>query len=381
MGNETSNESKNGRIKFKAEPTRHFPRYKIPAFIEIDGNRYKVKDWSIEGCAIEGLPDEYLEKKWAKGDFIVPFDTFDAVIKGVSVEFLRKNAGGDVGCRFTELRADHIALLQNIIESYLEGTIINVNELINTIKREDLKEALEVRQPKPSRGNEFAEKIRKLFIVSLFIIVLGTLVLFILYALYNRVYLVRAVSSFYDAPLRIVRTPASGFFTFKKPVNIGDFVKKREMLGFVNVPGRVSFIVPTAVNGRVIKVYVYDNDAVKEGDPLIAVLPEGCRVYVLANILHKDLDRVKIGQVARIIRFNGEIISGKITDIKATPSLAVLHSTSPMPSYSLAWNYDRVVISIPQKRCSIEDIGKSVKVEIDLSPPLLKPLFRIFERY
>ncbi len=369
------------RIKFKAEPMRHFPRYRIPACVEIDGKRFRIKDWSIEGCAIVDLPDEYFEQGWATGNFIVPFDTFDAVIKDIHIEFLRKNTDGSVGCRFTDLRPEQISLMQDVIEAYLEGTILTIDELINVVKREDLREALELRQPKPDTGDEIEENLRRIFIISLFIIIVGVLVFFILDALYNRVYLVRAVSAFYDAPLKVVRTPASGFFTFKEPLYVGDTVKNKQILGFVSVPGGVSFVVPCAVSGTIVRSYTYNNDAVKEGDPLIAILPEGGRIYILANILHKDLQRVRIGQIVRITRFDGRILWGRVAEVKATPSLAMLHSTSPMPSYSLAWNYDRVVISILQKDCSIYDIGRSVKVEIDLSPPILKPLFKIFGGY
>ncbi|WP_456435073.1 HlyD family efflux transporter periplasmic adaptor subunit [Thermovibrio ammonificans] len=379
---EEKNQNNIGKMKFRAEPTRHFPRYRIPAYIEIDGKRYKLKDWSIGGCAIIGLPEEYLQKRWATGNLIVPFDTFDTVIKNIKLEFLRKNPDGTIGCRFTELRPDQISLMQDIIEAYLEGSIEpSVDEFINTIKREDLREALEARKPKAPKRAEAEEILRRIFITFLFVVIILTLVIFILEALYTRVYLVRAVSAFYDAPLKVIRTPASGFFKFKNPIHPGDRIKKDEILGFMNVPGLVSFVIPSPVEGTVTKVFVTNNDAVREGDPLMLVLPKGKRVYVFANILHKDLERVRVGDTARVIRFDGKVIIGKIVEIKASPSLAALHSTSPMPAYSFAWNYDRVKIEIPPDSCSLDDIGNSVEVQIDLTPPLLKPVFALLPKF
>ncbi|ADU96761.1 HlyD family efflux transporter periplasmic adaptor subunit [Thermovibrio ammonificans] len=379
---EEKNQNNIGKMKFRAEPTRHFPRYRIPAYIEIDGKRYKLKDWSIGGCAIIGLPEEYLQKRWATGNLIVPFDTFDTVIKNIKLEFLRKNPDGTIGCRFTELRPDQISLMQDIIEAYLEGSIEpSVDEFINTIKREDLREALEARKPKAPKRAEAEEILRRIFITFLFVVIILTLVIFILEALYTRVYLVRAVSAFYDAPLKVIRTPASGFFKFKNPIHPGDRIKKDEILGFMNVPGLVSFVIPSPVEGTVTKVFVTNNDAVREGDPLMLVLPKGKRVYVFANILHKDLERVRVGDTARVIRFDGKVIIGKIVEIKASPSLAALHSTSPMPAYSFAWNYDRVKIELPPDSCSLDDIGNSVEVQIDLTPPLLKPVFALLPKF
>jgi len=376
MATENNNNNEHGKIKHRAEPTRHYPRYRIPAYIEIDGKRYKLKDWSIGGCAIIGLPEEYLEKKWAVGNLIVPFDTFDTVIKNVKLEFLRKNPDGTIGCRFTDLRPDQISLMQDIIEAYLEGSIEpSVDEFINTVRREDLREALEARKPKAPKRADVEEILRRIFITVLFLTIIGVLVLFILEALYVRVYLVKAVTAFYDAPLKVIRTPASGFFKFKKPLQKGDTVKKDQVVGFMNVPGLVSFVVPSPVNGTITEVLVKDNDAVREGDPLMLVLPEGGKIYVFANILHKDLERVKIGYPARILRFDGKVVIGRIVEIKASPSLAALHSTSPMPAYSFAWNYDRVKIEVPEDSCSMEDIGKAVEVEIDLTPKPLKPIF------
>jgi alginate biosynthesis protein Alg44 len=272
--------------------------------------------------------------------------------------------------------------LQDIIEAYLQGDIIPLlDEFINSIKREDLREALEARKPKAPQRSLAEETLRRIFILTLFITIISVLVLFILEALYTRVFLVKAVSAFCDAPLEAIRTPESGFFKFKENLKEGDTVKSGQILGFVNAPGIVSFIVPITVDGTITKIFVRNNEAVREGDPLVLIFPRGKKVYVLANILHKDLERVRIGDSVKILRFDGKIVKGYVKEIISPLSLASLHSVSPLPAYSLAWNYDRVIIEVPQNSFSIDDIGKSVEVEIDLTPPLLKPVFSILPRF
>ncbi len=369
------------KVKYEAEPTRHYPRFKIPAYIEIDGKRYKLKDWSLGGCAIIDLPEKYLERKWGTGNLIVPFDTFDAVIKDLKLEFLRKNPDGTVGCRFTELRPEQISLMQDIIEAYLEGSIVSLDEFINVIKREDLREALEKSRPNPPESNRVEEWVRRLFIFSLFFIIAATLTLFLLDALYTRVFQVKAVSAFVDSRLEIIRTPASGIFQSKSPWKKGEEIRKGTVLGTVRAINGFPILIKSPVSGKLYKSLVKEYDLVREGDPLFQVLPKGEKLYITANILHKDTERLRIGEEAVIVFPSGEIVKGRVIKIETPISLSALHQTTPMPAYAYATNYDRVRISLPDNFKDIRLIGTSVNVIFDLTPSYLKPLFKPFARY
>jgi alginate biosynthesis protein Alg44 len=365
------------RIKHKAEPTRHYPRYKIPAYIEIDGKRYKLNDWSVGGCAIADLPDEYLDRKWASGNLIVPFDTFETVIKDIKLEFLHRRPDGSVGCRFTELKPEQISLMQDIIEAYLEGNIVTLDEFINVIKREDLRETLEGRRPKPPKRGGREEFLRRVFVLSVLFSALTLLVIFLLEALHARVFIVKPVAAFYDAKLEIIRSPINGFFKTKYKWQVGDRVKKNQVIGVVDSPASFSVAIPSPVTGTVVEVYAKNLDVVRFIDPLLAVLPDGEEIYVYANILHKDMERVRVGQDVEIIRQDGRIQRGKIVAIEGSPSLATFHSITPLPAYSLSWNYDRVKIKVIDEEVPMTDLKKSVDVVIDLTPTLLKPIFWI----
>ena len=365
------------RIKHKAEPTRHYPRYKIPAYIEIDGKRYKLNDWSIGGCAIAGLPDEYLERKWTVGNFVVPFDTFETIIKDVKLEFLHRRPDGSVGCRFTELRPEQLSLMQDIIEAYLEGSIVTVDEFINVVKREDLRETLEGRRPKPPKRSGREEFLRRVFVLSILFSALTLLIVFLLEALHVRVFVVKPITAFYDAKLKIIRSPINGFFKTKYNWQVGDRVKRNQIIGIVDSPASFSVAIPSPVTGTVAKVYAKNLDVVKLADPLVAVLPDGEEIYVYANILHQDVERIRIGQDVKIIRPDGKLQRGKIVAVEAAPSLAVSHSLTQLTTSSLSWNYDRVKIKVIGERVTIADLRKSVEVFIDLTPPVLRPIFWI----
>ena len=374
--NNQNNNVKVGKVKYKAEPTRHFPRFKIPAYVEIDGKRYKVRDWSIGGCAIIGLPDEYLEKKWVKANFIIPFDTFDVVIKDIKLEFIRKYPDGSIGCRFTEIKPEQVALLQDIIEAYLEGSIVSLDEFINVVKREDLRAALEANRPLPKKENKRIELIRKVFILGLFSFITFLLIVFILEALKHRVFLIKAVDAFVDADLTVLRSPFSGVIKYNKGIHIDTVVKKGDRIGVVVSPFKLGFILYSPVKGIITTQFAKNREVIREGDPVVGIFPENSEIYVFANILHKDTDRVHLNQIASVELPTGQVLEGKIVEIKSGTNklLATIHMSTPMPSYAQAWSYDMVKIKIPQGYLTHKDLGKSVFVTIDITPTILKPV-------
>jgi len=379
MGNREEKPKEEYRVKHKAEPTRHYPRYRIPAYVEIDGKRYKLKDWSVAGCAVRDLPEEYLSKRWAEVNLIFPFDTFDAVIKNIKLEFLRKNPDGSIGCRFSDLNPAQTSLLQDIIESYLEGDIIPLDDFINTIKREDLREAIEKYRPKPPERRGKEETIRRIFILSLLSFTVIVLIAFLLEALKVRVYTVTSQSAFYDAEIEILRTPLSGLFTLRKELRPGDKVYRKQILGSIVSPIGGTFIVSPPDNGTVVETFVQSGLAVREGDPLLAILPEGSRIYVFANILHKETKRLRVGQEVSVIDpKTGKTFSGIIEEVLTGPQkvLGSLHEATPMPTYASPWMYDAIKIQIDYEKQGItsQDLGRSVYVKIDLTPSVLKPI-------
>ncbi|WP_457678117.1 efflux RND transporter periplasmic adaptor subunit [Thermovibrio sp.] len=375
---EKERENKNMNVKHKAEPTRHFPRYRIPAYVEIDGKRYKLKDWSLGGCAIIGLPDEYLERKWGTGNLIFPFDTFETVIKDVKLEFLRRNPDGTVGCRFSDLLPEQVSLLQDIIEAYLQGEIVPLNDFINAIKREDLRESLQQRKKKLEQHGRL-EHFRRFLA---FILLLGgflVLAFFILNALYTRVFVVKALSAFYDSNVKVIKTPLPGIFRTKHVFKPFESIKEGELIGSITAPSGAATLIYSPVNGIVLKSFLNNGDTVVQADPIISVVPNGAKVYVYANVMHQDLENITVGQSVRMKDAEGEVFYGRIKEIKAAPSIGMVHRLN-RPTYSFAWNYDVVIIE-PDREVPISKIGEAVQVKIELIPKEISFLFKPFRRW
>ncbi len=365
------------KIRHKAEATRHFSRYKIPAYIEIEGKRYKLEDWSVAGCGIIDLPEEIRTLKWAKVNFICPFDVFETIIKDIKVEFLYRK-GNTTGCRFTDLKPEQLSLLQDIIEAYLEGSIESIDNFINVIKREDLRESIEARRPKPPKKQGFEETLRKIFVFSILTVIVILLFIFLLRTLYTRVFLIDTVNAFFDANLSVIRVPVAGTIRKKKDFKEGDKINKKEIIAVVNTALNPPVIISSPVNGIVYSSKIRDFDTVIIGDPILTVLPKGEKIFITATILHKDFNRIRKGLDVVIIKNDNSKCSGKIVEINCGPYLSSLHSITNPPTYATSWNYDKIKIAIdfPVK---INELKNSVSVKIDLSPEFLKPIFNFVE--
>ena len=365
-----------GKIKYKAEPARHFPRYKIPAYIEIEGKRYRLKDWSLGGCSIYNLPENYLQKKWTVANIIIPFDVFDTIIKDINVEFIRKYDNGTVGCKFSELKPAQASLLQDIVEAYLEGSIVSVDGFINTIKREDLREALDKARPQPPQKKGIEEIIRKFFILSLFMLVTLTLVIFLVYAIHTRIFMIKATSASISSNIKVIRTPASGVFQIKKGIMDNESVKKMEILGILRTVVGIPIIIRSPIQGKILNVFVSEEGPVKEGDPLFEILPSHPQLYVVANILHRDTERLRILQSARIILPDGTTLNGIVEKIISPVPAFMINQPNILSLSSVS--YDKVILKIPGfKNTAL--IGSSVSVIFDLTPEFIKHLITYFQ--
>lgn len=367
---------KSETVKHVAEATRHFARYKIPAFLEIDGKRYLLDDWSTAGCGIKNLPDEVISRKTVIAHLVCPFDNFETTIKNIKVELLHKNEKDIVGGRFTEVKPDQLSLMQEIIGAYLEGNILNIDGLINTVRREDLKESMEKRRPKGPGEGGLEDFFRKIFIFVSLLGIVVLLVYFLLKSFYYRVYNVEALSSYFDANLTVIRSNVDGVIKEKNIHGEGKRIEKDDLVGIIDSVTTLPVVVSSPVSGTVYRANFEPHSVILRGDALVSIIPDNESIYVTANILHKDLKRVFLGQSAKITTHNGEVIDGIIYSIDAAPEIDALHKLSNDQFNANTWIYDRLKIKL-KRPIPLSQLNTSVSVEIDSAPKTMEPLFKI----
>jgi len=345
------------QIVHEAEITRQHARYKIPAQIEIEGKKYKVYDWSVSGVGIIGLPEELYLKKHAVGKMIFRFDDFETVIDNLNLEFVSKRPDGVVGARFTELTPQQISILNQIISAYLAGDIITEDDIIHAVTRANFIEKKEVK----TKINK-KKSILVLLLLWAFIIFL---ILFLLYVMYLRTYVVKSENAFFDTNMTIIRAPSPSYIEFAKQFKENEEINVSEVLMYAHIMYGGIKVVKSPLKGKIHKIMIHDGDFRNVGEPVFAVLENRYKIYIVANILHKDLVKVKLGDIARVELPNGDEFYARIYRIEYPYNVLEEHSRPLENIYNQARNYDKVFLTPINYEPGDDLIGTSAVVTID----------------
>jgi len=348
---------KSPQIVHEAEITRQHARYKIPAKIEIDGKIYKLEDWSVSGCAIENLPDEVFHKKFATGKMMFRFDDFETVVDNLRLEFLQRRPNGVVGCRFTDMTPQQIAILNQIIASYLAGDIITEDDIIHAVTRT----ITYTKKEKPK-----VDRKRGLLILLFIYFIIFALLMFLFYVLYKRVYVVQTVNAYVDANLTVVRSPAPSYVYYPQKLQIGQKVKIGEILfrSYLVAGGIQNIASP--LNGKIIKISALNGEFRNVAEPILYILPDSnSSIFITAHVLHKDLIKLKLGDIATVVTPEGEKFYAEL--IKIIPAQTVFHEKAKhllANIYNQARNYDTLIFytNYPLNK---ERINESLFLTID----------------
>lgn len=109
----------------------------LVAFIEVEGKKLPVKNWSEKGCTLNSFPEELKAKPWNIGNFIIPFEGFDLVIRDIRLEIEEDPSG--VKCHFRYLPYEQENTLKSVINMYHMGQIFSIENLFNVIRKEKTK--------------------------------------------------------------------------------------------------------------------------------------------------------------------------------------------------------------------------------------------------
>jgi alginate biosynthesis protein Alg44 len=327
---------KSDQIVHEAEITRQHARYKIPAKIEIEGRLYKVEDWSVSGCAIKNLPDEIYRKEFAIGKMIFKFDDFETVVDNLKLEFLDKRPNGVVGCRFTELTPQQLAILNQIIASYLAGDIVTEDDIIHAVTRSITYEKKE----KP----EVDKKKASLILILIYIVVV-ILLLFLFYVAYKRVYVVQTDNAYVDANITTIRAPAPTYVYYPKKLYEGEKVKTGDvLLTAYLVAGGIQKIA-SPINAEILKISALNGDFRNVAEPILYLLPKRKNsIYITAHVAHESLIKLKIGDIATVRTPDGRKFYAKL--VKIIPANTVYQKKAKFlleNVYNKPRNYDTLL--------------------------------------
>jgi len=348
---------KSKQIVHEAELTRQHARYKIPAQIEIEGTKYKVYDWSVSGVGIEGLPDELFNKKFVVGRMIFKFDDFETVIDNLKIEFVIRKPDGVVGGRFTEQTPQQIAILNQIISAYLAGDIVTEDDIIHAVTRSNFMQKKEKKTQIDKK-----KSIMVLLLLWAFVIFL---VLFLLFVMYQRIYLVKTENAYFDANISVVRAPSPSYIEFAKDFKPNEEINRSEILMYSHLLYGGIKVVKSPFDGYIYKTMIKNGDFRNVGEPVFAVLKKNYSIYIVAHVLHKDLIKLHIGDIGKVSLSNGDTFYAKIEKIIFPYKIVAQHSKPLENVYNQPRNYDRIILKPINYMPNIDMIGESVNVIID----------------
>jgi len=350
---ENNKDSLSPQIVHEAEITRQHARFKIPAKIEIDGKIYKLKDWSLTGCAIIDLPEKYI-KKHVIGKMIFKFDQFETVIDNLKIECLYKK-DNYIGCRFTDLTPQQIAILNQIITAYINGDIITQDDILTAVTKIQM-------YPKKKKIDEVERKKAKAILILIFL-TLTIIILFLSYIIYKKTFIIESVNGYVDSNITTLRAPYPSFIKFQKHFKLDENISQGETIAIANlVGGGISRII-SPVNGKIFKIFIHNLEYRDTGEPILSVIDNNASQFIHATLYAKDVKKLKIGYIAKII-LNQQTLYGKIVQIKYPEDISIIKSKPEENIYANPRNFIEVIIK-PFKKIDKKWIGTSVYIKID----------------
>lgn len=352
-------EDKAQQIVHESEITRQHARYKIPATMKIDGIEYKLDNWSLSGCAIIDLPEEYLSKKFAIGKMIFRFDDFETAIDGLNIEFLRNDKYEDktiMRCRFTDIKPHQTAILNQIITAYIEGDIITQDDILHVVKRQ-------ITYPKKNPKPVDKKKGWSILIIIYFVIFI--LVAFLLYVFYTRTFIVKSIIGYVDANVSVIRAPSPSYVRFLKFLSRNEEINVSQRLGTAKLIYGGIVVIKSPVKGKIFDIYVHNGDFRNVGEPLLSIIPDKPEYTIVSNFLNKQAAKLKVGYIASVALPTGEKFKAKITDIKLPAPLQSQKSKPLINTYANSINYVKVILKPLDYHLRPNLINVSADIEVD----------------
>ncbi len=354
------------QVSHEAEVSRQHARYKIPAKLIIDFKGYSLIDWSVSGLRVK-LPEEISELKIRKAQLEFTFENVSTSTFIEIEEVARDKEEGITGYRYINLERSQIAVLHHVINAYLSGEIIDTGSIIEIVKRDAF--------TSNEKSKKLTEKLdRKSMFFFQFKRIVGTLALlatllsllgFVGYSIYNRIFTLNSVTASVNAPVVIVRSPQGSYFEKIAEIQEYSRLKKGDLLAtlrFVN--GGVANIL-SPCDCIVISSHLSYKQFVNQGEPLFTLLPEKeVEVFIEAKFDFGDVKRLAIGQVATIQFVNGKQKKGVISNILSSETLVLKHASPLKNIRSTPVNYAKVII-MPKTKINLDLLGTVATVSID----------------
>jgi alginate biosynthesis protein Alg44 len=330
-------------IVHESEVQRQHVRVRLPASIrfKVDGTerRYRLHDVSAGGFSFTCTKERFEEGQLFRGSLLLAGDTVGFTLP-VSFDIHSASANGRVSCRFQDLRGQTAAALRHVITSYVGGELVTVGDMLSTLHRQNF---VSTRAPKRAGGLGLGSRIRAVLGTSLMLALGIAAFVYTSVRLYDIVVVTHAAAAKIAAPTYTITMPRDGTFFSLLPEN--GRVAKGQPLGsfqtglldvvagvpgsFKMTPEQLSDLVGQQLSGSlaspcdcvVQKRFVTNEQYVLRNQPVLELVPQTAKPYVLGRFHYDEIRKLAIGRTVHIqLNGAGRQIEGKIAQLRVLPA-------------------------------------------------------------
>lgn len=350
-------------VREDGQPSGH-PWYRIPATVEIKGWRYPVQEWSVEGFAVTGVDEAPAPGEAFPAQLVFRFDGFSTAVS-VEAEVMRRDPEDDgIVCRFATLSRQKAAVLRAVIDSYLLGEFVSMDDIIHVVRRDRPVE----REPERESAQQLAgwsgavALSRRWAGLALVVLLLVTLVVASSWAGFRRLYVAESAAALVTGPLVVVRAPQPSFFTATLPPEIAT-VDRQVAIAYVELIGGGSATVESPCNCHILERHVLDGQFVGTGEPLFTLMPRDEALHVSAKVPVEQARNVALGDRATITLPDRREIGAHVSRVLygEPPERSLSAPLSRVGSNAISF-YE--VILIPDEPLPMDRVGAAASVEI-----------------
>lgn len=336
MADETVN------VVHETEVERQHPRVRIPASLHVEAKgreqSYRLIDISAGGFSFDARGDNYQSGRIYRGTLRFEVDPMGMTLP-VNFRVCNVDNGHHrIGVAFENLDERQTALLRQLISAYIAGEVVTVGDVLTTLQRNNyarprLQEAPRAKAQRPRAMT---------FTGVLFLIGLAAF-LYAFTKLYGVLFINHAVAAKVTAPSFAITMPRDGTYfnlvppdgKVKKGQPVGTF--QAAMLDVVqNDPGslhlspqQLSDLMGETLKGTlsspcdctVQQTYALDSQFINRNQPLMTLLPDNAKPYVLARFHFDTIDDLRVGRTVSF-HVSGESGDryGRIAQVRLLPT-------------------------------------------------------------
>lgn len=345
--------------------TSQHPSYRIPASVELNSWTYPVQEWSLEGFSVAGVHDGNKLQVPLPVRFIFRFDSFSTHIdlKAELIDY--KEDDKILNCRFYKPSQQQLSVLRTIIDAYLAGEFVSMNELIYAI-RQDSATLENINTPKINEINFTARLLhylkRGLGLTALAGLFVG-LLLAIGWIAYQRLYVIEGLSAVVSAPIVVIRAPQSSYFEPIQPVS-ENLIPIGEPLAYMELIGGGAATIDNPCHCKILEYHLLPRQFVSQGEPVMSLLPNEQQAFIRAQLDMQSVQQVKIGHIATIQLADGREVQGRIARLQYSEPLERRLSAPLSSPLTNVIAYVEATI-IPDTELPLDLLGTPAAVQID----------------